>query len=391
MRRRCFKEPQKYCCPRCNIQYCSVGCYKSTKHSQCSESFYKDCVMQEMAMQSATQYRQERCGTLDDIPGLSDDIKRMYAILKRMESNDSNGSDIEDFDIEDIDSDDEELAGKLQRLLENRMKMYEFVFSELDLSTRLNGVDLNNADAIWSKLTSDEKHEFEKIAASGDALNFLPTYKAWWTKEKKLIEEITETKNEQSPPEIIKNIVNFDKISSKPPADCVKHNLKNVLAAYALSVRFFNGEHETSAHEFTNYFITICSNIKSNFNFDDDDIAIESVVHCCRNEGLSVDVEEVKLLHEDVQQISKFSSFILAALSDIHRSMSQAKRSKFVKKPTNKKSDFSRKFFDHEIVNFGNLDKTKLHAGIKKIEYYLSLVAKYKESVFNECKKKNIS
>lgn len=59
-----------------------------------------------------TSNRQQRCGTLDDVPGLSDDIKRMYAILKRMESHESNGSDIEDFDIEDFDSDDDELVGK---------------------------------------------------------------------------------------------------------------------------------------------------------------------------------------------------------------------------------------------------------------------------------------
>lgn len=68
--------------------------------------------MQEMAMQSAN--RQQRSATLDDIPGLSDDIKRMYAILKRMESHESTGSDIEDFDIEDFDSDDEHLAGMFQ-------------------------------------------------------------------------------------------------------------------------------------------------------------------------------------------------------------------------------------------------------------------------------------
>ncbi|KAJ6635083.1 Zinc finger HIT domain-containing protein 2 [Pseudolycoriella hygida] len=366
MRRRCLKEPQKYCCPRCNIQYCSVACYKSTKHSQCSESFYKDCVMQEMALQSANQNSQQRCGTLDDIPGLSDDIKRMYAILKRMESHESNGSDIGDFDIEDFDSDDDE------------------ELTELDLTTRLSGIDLDNADAIWSKLTSDEKHEFEKIAASGDVMNLLPPYEAWWTKGKKLIEEISDTQNASSkPPEILKTIVNFDLISSKPPADCVKHNLKNVLAAYALSVRFFNGEHVTSTHEFTNYFVSVCANVKLNFNFDDDDIAIESVVHSCRNEGLAVEASQVKLLHEDVQQITKSSSFVLAALSDIHRSMTQAKRSKFVNKSSNEKSEFSRKFFDYEIVNFQNLDKTKLNASIKKVEYYLALVAKYKDTVFS--------
>lgn len=61
--------------------------------------------MQEMALKS-----QVRCGTLDDIPGISDDIKRMYQILKRMESTQSVGSGISDFDIsddEDLDSDDE--------------------------------------------------------------------------------------------------------------------------------------------------------------------------------------------------------------------------------------------------------------------------------------------
>lgn len=246
---------------------------------------------------------------------------------------------------------------------------------------------MNNADAIWDKLTSDEKHEFEKIAASEEAVNLLPLYEPWWTVEKKLIEEITpDAHNERSPPEILGNIVNFDTISSKPPANCVKHNLKNVLAAYSLSVRFFNGEHQTSAHEFTNYFIATCANVKANFNFDDDAIAIESVAHSCRNEGLTIDADQVKLLHNDVQKISESPAYVMAALSDIHRSISQAKREKFVKKPLDTgKGDFSRKFFDQEIVNFQQLDKTKLTATLKKIEYYLALVAKYKEKVFIVC------
>lgn len=258
--------------------------------------------------------------------------------------------------------------------------------SDLDLNTRLTGIDLNNADAIWDKLTSDEKHEFEKIATSEEAMNLLPLYEPWWTREKKLIEEISsDAQTVRPPPEILTNIVNFDTISSKPPADCVKHNLKNVLAAYVLSVRFFNGEHEASAHEFTNYFVATCANVKGNFNFDDDDIAIESVVHSCRNEGLTIDANQVKLLHDDVQKVSRCPTFIMSALSDIHRSISLAKRNKIAKRPLDaEKSDFSRKFFDQEIVNFQNLDKTKLTATIKKIEYYLALVAKYKDKVFSE-------
>lgn len=61
--------------------------------------------MQEMALLS-----KQRSDTLADIPGLSDDVKRMYQILKRMESSQSMGSDISDFDIsddEELDSDDD--------------------------------------------------------------------------------------------------------------------------------------------------------------------------------------------------------------------------------------------------------------------------------------------
>lgn len=252
----------------------------------------------------------------------------------------------------------------------------------LDLSTRLTGIDLNNADAIWGKLTSNEKQEFEEIAKSDDVTKLLPPYEPWWTK-KKLIEEISDANNDSSTdaPEIHKNIVDFTTISSKPPAACVKNNLKNVLAAYVLSVRFFNGDHLSSIHEFSNYFITTCANLKSNSNFDDEHIAIESVVHDCRTEGLTIDNGQVELLYSDVIQISQCFTHILAALSDIYRLLSLAKRNKYVKRTANDTSDFSKRFFDYEIVNFQHLDKTKLNSSIKKIEYYLALVAKYKDKV----------
>ncbi|KAJ8868966.1 hypothetical protein PR048_030507 [Dryococelus australis] len=40
--------PQKYVCPRCNAPYCSVLCYKSPIHSNCSEAFYRECVVEEI-------------------------------------------------------------------------------------------------------------------------------------------------------------------------------------------------------------------------------------------------------------------------------------------------------------------------------------------------------
>lgn len=42
----CLKCSAKYTCPRCNSPYCSVDCYRSDKHRDCSEGFYKDCFME---------------------------------------------------------------------------------------------------------------------------------------------------------------------------------------------------------------------------------------------------------------------------------------------------------------------------------------------------------
>ena len=44
----CLKQPSKYTCPRCNTRYCSLDCYKSEKHRDCSEMFYKHCFMEGM-------------------------------------------------------------------------------------------------------------------------------------------------------------------------------------------------------------------------------------------------------------------------------------------------------------------------------------------------------
>ncbi|KAL2527764.1 HIT-type Zinc finger family protein [Abeliophyllum distichum] len=43
----CEKQFSQYTCPRCNIRYCSLHCYKS--HSlRCTESFMRENVVQEM-------------------------------------------------------------------------------------------------------------------------------------------------------------------------------------------------------------------------------------------------------------------------------------------------------------------------------------------------------
>lgn len=258
-----------------------------------------------------------------------------------------------------------------------------------DLADRLSGIDLEDSNAVWAKLTHAERQDFENIIKSGDVSTLIPVKEPWWTHKQKqpLIEEIT---NESScsksvpndVPAIHKNITDFSKISTKAPAECVAHNLCNVLAAYTITHRFFNGEHLKNAQESCNYLIAVCANLKTNTNFADEQMSIDSVAHDCRTEGLTIDLEQTHGIGEDVRALldgptNKSNLYCLAALSDIHQLLITATKQNRNEKnaPT---GEFTKRFFDHEIINFENVNKSKLNASAKKIEYYLAFVKKFR-------------
>lgn len=64
----CTGNQSKYVCPKCGAPYCSLTCYKSSIHLECTEQFYKECIQEELDVQD------------------SDDVgkKEMIDILKRV-------------------------------------------------------------------------------------------------------------------------------------------------------------------------------------------------------------------------------------------------------------------------------------------------------------------
>ena len=53
-----------------------------------------------------------------------------------------------------------------------------------DLEARLTGLDLEDFDNVWEKLTSDEREMFENRLKSGN-LNFIEMWGPWWLKKYK--------------------------------------------------------------------------------------------------------------------------------------------------------------------------------------------------------------
>ena len=132
----CLKKLSKYTCPRCNVKYCSLECYRSRKHSQCSESFYKQCVMETL-----------QGDTVDD-----HEKRRMMEMLKRFEQEE-----------------------KEQNFGEEGPELGE------NLEERLEGLDLDqDTEKIWEKLTQEEKKEFQRAVDDGYIGSLVDTWVPWW-------------------------------------------------------------------------------------------------------------------------------------------------------------------------------------------------------------------
>ena len=128
----CVKKVSKYTCPRCNVRYCSSTCYKSDKHLQCSELFYKDCVLQALSEQK----------------GSSEDKLKMLEMMKKQD-----------------EQDEEEEACDTE-----------------DLEERLHDIDINSdPEAVWSALTENERKDFESAVKSGDISNIIDVWVPWWS------------------------------------------------------------------------------------------------------------------------------------------------------------------------------------------------------------------
>lgn len=337
-----------------------------------------------------------RVGTLDNIPGLDDEFKSMYRDLKRMDSMTSITSDISEEGLTIDQAVDANETG--------------------DLADRLHGVDLKDADKIWAKLTESERRNVGQIAEKHNMTAVLPAFNPWWERKVQCI-EISEVGSDQcnaistehkwrnlEHPKIKSTIADFSQISTQPPTSDIENNLKNVLAAYASTVRFFYGEHLRSAYDAVKYLFVICSSLKSNATFVDPQLAIESVRKEARQEGLTIEEEDVQQIKKDIENITegpdpnhRTNCYILAALSDLYRLIQLAKSPISFRSLQTKSTgssiktmeiipaldqirechQFINRFGDFKIVEFLSIEKSQINSTLKKVEYFLAYAKKF--------------
>ncbi|KNZ63382.1 hypothetical protein VP01_1152g9 [Puccinia sorghi] len=122
VRNRCRDSLARYTCPHCNLRYCSVACFGAPSHSTCSESFYKNALLEDMRIEGSS-----------NAPTHSQ--SNMLEILRNLEAGDEASSD-----------------------QDNSVQSLELTQEQLDRLSK---------DELLELLTHDQITEFNQKLASG--------------------------------------------------------------------------------------------------------------------------------------------------------------------------------------------------------------------------------
>ncbi|XP_037373498.1 zinc finger HIT domain-containing protein 2 [Talpa occidentalis] len=208
-------QPARYTCPRCNVPYCSLRCYRA--HGPCAEDFYRDQVLGELRGRHGSPSR---------------------------------------------------LAGALRRLRQQRETE-----DELEDAGLRPGPAPGGLSGLWERLAPADKAAFERLLNRGEAGRLLPPWRPWWWDRgagPRLLEELgdapggdaPEPAPERTPPETAAPAA-----SEAPPGDApgarapavptripalaslsrgrasplVRFQLPNVLFAYAHTLALYHG------------------------------------------------------------------------------------------------------------------------------------------------------
>ncbi|XP_032660287.1 zinc finger HIT domain-containing protein 2 [Chelonoidis abingdonii] len=118
----CLRERARYTCPRCNVRFCSVLCYRG--HGACAEAFHRRQLLLRLQGQRGDPASRTR---------LKEALLRLRELRELEDAEPQLGRDLEDQD-----------------------------------------------DGLWERLSPAEKAAFQRLLSSGEIGTFLPPWRPWW-------------------------------------------------------------------------------------------------------------------------------------------------------------------------------------------------------------------
>ncbi|KAG9263252.1 zinc finger HIT domain-containing protein 2 [Astyanax mexicanus] len=216
----CLSKSCCYTCPRCNVPYCGLSCYRGPAHSACSEEFYKEFVSEELKCSDVTgdegrAQMQEILLRLKSSAAVSGGLENVLKCEKEESREDVTEKDFEALELltrlAKLQASGKE-EKEVQEILQKLKNMEEGPHSEEEeeeeeekdetLACKLSGVNINSLteEELWDLLPSQDKEQFERLVMAGGIAGLVPLWRPWWERHeqttKSFVEELQSEKDE---------------------------------------------------------------------------------------------------------------------------------------------------------------------------------------------------
>ncbi|XP_058507788.1 zinc finger HIT domain-containing protein 2 [Solea solea] len=223
----CECKPSCYTCPRCNLQYCGLVCYQSPAHTDCSEAFYKESVLEELKDMGKTEGNDKK-KMQEVLVGLRHMAERtdggMGQLLKEAgivsgEGEEDTAEKVQVVELlsrlADLQQSGEGSTPEIEAILRKLEEIGggdmlpgdideddEHAEGGLDLAERLSRMDVDNLseEELWEMLDGKEKEKFIDLMKSGALGGLVPLWKPWWEEHNEegttLVEEVSKVESE---------------------------------------------------------------------------------------------------------------------------------------------------------------------------------------------------
>lgn len=296
----CSVQFAAYTCPRCNVPYCSLVCYKGDAHGDCAEAFYRAEMETQLRTQTASGEQRRQ---------MLDILQRVYT-----EHADEQGQDMAE---EEAEEEDEQTA-------EGETEDGTDV-----LADRLAGVDLDDTAEVWRRMTAGERRQFERLVASGQAHDLLDAWQPWWLGSEVQLTPTLVHQSASQRPAVPANLPALPTLlGARQPAAELAFTLVDLLLSYVLVQRFFHGQPAAAAG--TDVALSVSGTLGQGETHD----AVATAVHRCMARSLASPLTEGMTRAEylallaDVLALLLDQSHVTAALADLHSLLQAGQQSR---------------------------------------------------------------
>lgn len=195
-----------------------------------------------------------------------------------------------------------------------------------DLNGRFDGIDLDDESEeatadLMSRLTAEEKQQFEHMVRTGQITSLIPDMKTdpWWlTFKPKLVEQVSESTvtGFGCRRDLVNRLPELTSICKKEPSLLIKYSVINVLISYCSACRRFAGDHMSLSDEFVQELLLGSAVLSEAAVFQSTSTAMHHCSHQLIHE-LKLSTKEVRTLFQDVRIIAGDKNLVLELLADI--------------------------------------------------------------------------